>query len=96
MNNPLFDVLFNTEDWLEDNIKATKLVIEILEDTKQVMIHNQSKILDLSMDIKSKEIRDVLRKQQEEGFIELLKLDQQIDKNKKVLKDWKEMKRKIL
>ena len=94
--NPLFDAIFNTEDWMEESIKAGELGIEILEDIKNVFIKNQEKIATLYMELKTENAKQLLNKQMNEAYLELLNIDKEIENAKKNLKYCKDMKDKLL
>ena len=94
--NPLFDAIFNTEDWIEESIKVDELGIEILEDTKNVFIKNQEKIATLYMKLKTENTKQILNKQMNEAYLQLLDIDKEIENAKKNLKYCKDMKDKLL
>ena len=94
--NPLFDAIFNTEDWIEESIKVGELGIEILEDTKNVFIKNQEKIATLYMKLKTENIKQILNKQMNEAYLQLLDIDKEIENAKKNLKYCKNIKDKLL
>ncbi len=94
--NPLFDAIFNAEDWIEESIKVGELGIEILEDTKNVFIKNQEKIATLYMKLKTENTKQILNKQMNEAYLQLLDIDKEIENAKKNLKYCKDMKDKLL
>ena len=94
--NPLFDAIFNTEDWIEENIKVCELVIEILENVKNVFIKNQEKIATLYTELKTENTKQLLSEQMNEAYLELLNIDKKIGDAKKNLKYCKDMKDKLL
>lgn len=94
--NPLFDAIFNTEDWIEENIKVGELGIEILEDIKNVFIKNQEKIATLYTELKTENTKQLLSNQMNESYLQLLDIDEEIEDAKKNLKYCKDMKDKLL
>ncbi len=94
--NPLFDAIFNTEDWIEENIKVGELSIEILEDIKNVFIKNQEKIATLYTELKTENTKQLLSNQMNESYLQLLDIDEEIEDAKKNLKYCKDMKDKLL
>ncbi len=94
--NFLFDAIFNTEDWIEENIKVGELGIEILEDIKNVFIKNQEKIATLYTELKTENTKQLLNKQMNEAYLQLFNIDKEIEDAKKNLKYCKDMKDKLL
>lgn len=94
--NPLFDAIFNTEDWIEENIKVSELVIELLENTKNAFIKNQEKVATLYKELKIEHTKQLLNKQMNETYLQLLNIDKEIEDAKKNLKCCKDMKDKLL
>ena len=94
--NPLFDAIFNTEDWIEENIKVGELSIEILEDIKNVFIKNQEKIATLYTELKTENTKQLRSNQMNESYLQLLDIDEEIEDAKKNLKYCKDMKDKLL
>ena len=94
--NHLLDVIFNAEDWIEDNIKVGELGIELLENTKNVMIKNQEKVVNLYTELKTENSKQLLKKQIDETYLQLLNIDKELENAKKNLKYCKDMKNKLL
>ncbi len=94
--NPLFDAIFNTEDWIEESIKMEELGIELLEDIKNVFIKNQEKIATLYTELKTENAKQLLNKEMNEAYLELLNIAKEIENAKKNLKYCKDMKDKLL
>lgn len=84
--NSLFDAIFNAEDLIEESIKVGELGIEILEDTKNVIIKNQEKIATLYEKLKTENTKQLLNKQMNEAYLQLLNIDKEIENAKKNLK----------
>lgn len=94
--DPLFDAIFNTKYWIEENIKVGELGIEILEDIKNAIIKNQEKVATLYTELKTENIKQLLNKQMNEVYLQLLNIDKDIEDGKKNLKYFKDMKDKLL
>ena len=94
--NSLFDAIFNAEDLIEESIKVGELGIEILENTKNVIIKNQEKIATLYTELKTESTKQLLNKQMNETYLQLFNIDKEIEDAKKNLKYCKDMKDKLL
>lgn len=91
----LIDFIFNSEQYLEDNIQTIETLIEIKKEQKKQIESGQAKIVDLTLKIKSESIKKRLIKQQEEGFKLLCEIDKDIEEQKKLLENLKETKKDI-
>lgn len=75
----MLDLLFSTQDYIEDNIKFIKTMIEITENTKRNMLDGQAKILDLYTQIKGENLKKQIEEQQIQMYAELLETDKHIE-----------------
>lgn len=89
------DLLFNTDDFFEDNIKFFETLIQVEENTKNNTIKNEEKFAKLYEDVNSEKMKLAIKKSLDEVYVQLLELDKEIEKNKKTLKDFTDMKEKL-
>ncbi len=91
----MLDLLFNSEQYINDNILVLKTIIESLEMQKEIIIKSQAKFLNIYSRIESKGLKNRMKQQQNETFLELLKLDKKIEENKKILGELEKSKEEI-
>lgn len=91
----LVDFMFNSEQYLEDNILTIETMIGIKKEQKKQIESSQSKIVDLTLKIKSEGLKKRLIKQQMESFKLLNDIDKDIKENEELLEKLKETKKEI-
>ena len=93
--NDLLDLILNGADYVDDNIKTVEQIKKILEETKELMLKNQAKIIDLYTSMKTEKIKKEIEKQQADAYLKILETDKQINEMRTILNDLQELKSKI-
>ena len=93
--NDLLDLILNGADYVDDNIKTVELFLKIFEETKELMLKNQAKIIDLYTSMKTEKIKKEIEKQQADAYLKILETDKQINEMRTILNDLQELKSKI-
>ena len=91
----LMELIFNSNQYLEDRILLFETLIEIKKEQKIQIESSQAKIVDLMLKIKSKSIKSKLMKQQIDGFKLLNDIDKDIEEQKEFLETLKETRKEI-
>lgn len=94
--NSIFDLIFNASDFVEDQIIINETTVEINKMAFNMMMKVQEMLVDQYGRLKTDMSKKALKEGIDNGFIQLLKVEEQLKQSKKDLKEAKKQARKIL
>ncbi len=96
MSNPLFDALFNASDFMEDTISILELGVDAQKEAFELAEKTQGKLLNQYMKLKTNTAKQQINKAINEGFLQLVKMENDLKQAEKDLAKVKSEKEKIL
>ncbi|MCI9245576.1 MAG: hypothetical protein HFJ30_00240 [Clostridia bacterium] len=94
--NSIFDLIFNASDFVEDQLIINELTVEINKMSFNMIMKVQEMLIDQYGKLKTDMYKKALKEGIDNGFIQLLKVEEQLKQAKKDLKETKKQARKIL